>query len=813
MSTSTVSPPVDSPPSNTEDSEKTSEASTKGPVKPSRQRFKPQLSCTLCRSRKLKCDRNSPCQNCVKRDLSATCTYIHAGIRRDKASAVQKPANGGHKDVQSQISHLEELVVSLMNRSGNATNSGKDDESRDQANALCRTPISALEEWTDNSGVKQATDSFGSFNIDDDQTNYVGTAHWAAILDNIACLKDTLGNASPQTEEKTARIGPQGPALLTGCVPRATRTEILTALPDKGLVDLLIKEYFDTPDIGTSLIHLPTFMKQYENFWINPSETSIQWIGLLFSILTQAAFFANFAGRDLFKNSLNLAVRDPSEMANMFLQKIVQCLILGDYTEPGPFTVETLVFYFIAEHLQSQDTIFGNWMVFGLTVRAAMRLGLHRDASNSSKISVFQGEMNRRLWSVVAHLDLQTSCQVGLPRMVRDNMYDTQGPRNLADGDFDENTTVLPPARSKDDLTQIGFHNVKHAITDVFGKIVDLANSTASVSYDEVMKLDKTLHETHQATPEDIKARSVDDLKIGSNTTRTRKTGVWITFNKSRCILHRKFFTVSKETGTYPYPYSMKSCVDASMNILQSQIYLHSQTRLGMPLYHRRWIASSLMSHDFLLAAMLICLYMGHCMSIDSLEQRNAQLGIRVKSTREDMLQALRDSHGIWQESSSTSREAMKAAQTLEAILNKVKGTKPTPTTYPPPVVGEKSSPPRSTRNHPMPWLSGVMSKPQSLSWQTPPNFDAKTPTTDLSNFQDVADVNKETLSMDLDWDVWDNQFYNNGVMGQNPPEAWNFDPAAAIPFPDPDNSFMQWEQSGWSADLLPRVNQNPPPP
>lgn len=61
--------------------------------------------------------------------------------------------------------------------------------------------------------------------------------------------------------------------------------------------------------------------------------------------------------------------------------------------------------------------------------------GLHRDASHYPKISVFQGEMNRRIWSTLVHLDLLTSCQVGLPRMIREGMHDAQCPSNLVDGE------------------------------------------------------------------------------------------------------------------------------------------------------------------------------------------------------------------------------------------------------------------------------------------------------------------------------------------------------------------------------------------
>jgi hypothetical protein len=228
------------------------------------------------------------------------------------------------------------------------------------------------------------------------------------------------------------------------------------------------------------------------------------WIGLLYGMICLAAQYEAVSEG---KSSIlgGQALRDPLETVSIFREKMIQCLVLGNYTEPGPYTVETLIMYYISDHFRTSDTQFGAWMVFGLIVRAAMRLGLHLDASNFPRISVFRGEMQRRLWASIVHLDLQTSIQVGLPRMVREGMYNTQPPRNLLDEDFDEHSKVLPPSRPDGEITNIGYSNAKHKISTVFGIIVDQANSTSPVSYEDVMKLDKKLHDVNQEVPESLR--------------------------------------------------------------------------------------------------------------------------------------------------------------------------------------------------------------------------------------------------------------------------------------------------------------------
>ncbi len=311
-------------------------------------------------------------------------------------------------------------------------------------------------------------------------------------------------------------------------------------------------------------------------------------------------------------------------------------------------------------------------MVLGLAVRAALRLGLHRDTSHYSNISVFQGEMQRRIWSVILHMDLQASLQVGLPRMIKTSTYDTQPPRNILDADFDERTQVLPPERSEIESTAIGYSNSKHRISKVLGMIIDQASSVDPMSYEDTMKLDRRLHDDYESVPEALKVRNVSDFKTGTSIAILRKFSIDMTFQKARCILHRKFFVTSTSGNFYPFPYSMKACVEAAMRILQAQVILYEEMLPGAALHGDKWRSSSLMTHDFLLAAMLICLYLGHRFSEKNTGISYPPVEIRVKWTEEEMRQTIEGSRKIWEESSSTSKETKKAAMALQAMLCKL---------------------------------------------------------------------------------------------------------------------------------------------
>jgi hypothetical protein len=142
------------------------------------------------------------------------------------------------------------------------------------------------------------------------------------------------------------------------------------------------------------------------------------WIGFLYAIMCLSLNLKSLIigkEQNIFDD---LAQRDPKEIITMFREKTIQCLTLGDYTKPTTYTVETMLTYYLSDYFTIPDGHIGGWMVLGLAIRAAMRLGYHRDPSNYPNMSPLRGEMQRRVWCVLVHLDIATSGSVGLPRMV-----------------------------------------------------------------------------------------------------------------------------------------------------------------------------------------------------------------------------------------------------------------------------------------------------------------------------------------------------------------------------------------------------------
>jgi hypothetical protein len=111
----------------------------------------------------------------------------------------------------------------------------------------------------------------------------------------------------------------------------------------------------------------------------------------------------------------------------------------------------------------------GTYLLSGTMMRLALQQGYHRDPSQFPNLSVFQGEMRRRIWSAVSQHDLLFSIQIGLPKCIRYAECDTQPPRNLFEEELYEDMKELPPSRPVSEDTEISYQVVKLQIMRAYG--------------------------------------------------------------------------------------------------------------------------------------------------------------------------------------------------------------------------------------------------------------------------------------------------------------------------------------------------------
>ncbi|KAI0539224.1 hypothetical protein GGR58DRAFT_512452 [Xylaria digitata] len=542
---------------------------------PNRRRDKPQLSCNLCRRRKLRCDRNHPCSTCEKRGIGSSCTYV-------ASNAPSTPP----ADVQDRLRHLENLVVSYMNQ-----NEGADLSVLAQSSPSIQEPDGSI-----------ALADVGSLKSSSTETKYQDQTHWNSILDAITELKEDL---SESDDPKPAPLTPELPSinsldspLLYGC-KRCTKEEILAAVPAKEFADCLVSECFEMLELASCT---------YASFWEHPQDVPIMWLGLLFSILSIAINFREFDAEQVQSGSQ----LDCIAFSTSYREKTVQCLVLGQYTRCGPYVIETLLHHFAAEFMRRRDVNNEAWLILSTTVHLAMRMGYHRDPDHFKSISPFEGESRRRLWAMLYHLgfatDIATSGQLGLPRLINDAFIDTAEPRNLFDSDFDVNSTELPPSRPDSDPTPMLVVLSKLRTARMYTAVASVVTNTQPPTYAQVLQVDRQLEDMFLRIPEYCRIKNQPDSPIDPPQILLQRVFIQMNHHKAQVILHWRYLALAHKDDRYSY--STKTTVSAALKILKLHRTIYEGLKTGGRLYSVRWRVTCFFNHDYLLAMSILCFYL-----------------------------------------------------------------------------------------------------------------------------------------------------------------------------------------------------------
>jgi hypothetical protein len=605
--------------------------------------------------------------------------------------------------MQNRIDRLEGLVLSLMTNGNQAPGAAAAQQVLNSAGAGSMSSGSlispnideSLDEMEeeddiaeDESETDKVTKSFGVMKVDAERqkTFYIGEAHWAALLSEIGEVKNYFAEHKREYEaqmEKVAKATNQtpangpGPALLFGSTTPPGRGEIMSQMPSRYLTDILVGRYFNTFDPAVHILHGPTFQKQYNQHWVDPSKTSIVWIAMLFAMLRLAMLSYAREGDEPpeFRGKCK-------DMANNFRTQMAHCLITADYTKPHNFLVETLILHMNGEYVSKVDAEASVWVLAGMIARLAMRMGYHRDSKLFPNITPFQGEMRRRVWTFVRYSDILFSFQIALPCMIRIGDTDTDIPRNIHDDEFDEDSRELPPARPLSEVTSVSYMIAKAKLVLGFGRVLEETNGVVKHGYDEVLKIDRGLRDVFEGIPEHLKLRPMSEQTMAPISLIMARYGLATTYHKSQCVLHRRFI---RQARTNPkYAYSRRTCLDSSMQLLSYQAIQHEQTGERGRLRSVRAWSNSLTAHDYILAATIIChdLYHNKDRPDAAATPSTSHSGSTGRSgstsdsfvpglayTHNDFLQALETSCNIWRTLMDVSMEAFKASELLRVML------------------------------------------------------------------------------------------------------------------------------------------------
>ena len=638
-------------------------------------RNRPPASCEPCRQRKLKCNRESPCDTCVRRGKE--CHYS-ANARRGP-----RPAS---KEVQlkEKLHKLESLVSSLVSKQ-KVTDENRIlpdyHESKIPIHGTPKSETSPLDTTSSKESPRPIVTGNGN-------TSYVDASHWQSVLEELREVRESICEAPSISGTGSNRSALSSLPMFSDNQP-ATMEELLADLPTQAVCSGLLSHFFNTPYSVLAVVHPDKFRVDYEKFWASPTEDpDFIWLALLFAILAMAI------GVNQAAKGANTSLPSPKTLQ----KRTSQCLVMGDYTSATSNVIEALMLHMHGIFITDNSNYLQLWLALGHTIQLAFRLAYHRDPSRLPNCSIIDAEMRRRVWMNLVQIDALASFQNGLPSTIHNGTSDTVLPGNYEWSDLCLDAASLPLQRPGTHRTPTLYALSKAPIMAIFKKITQHVQSLLPTTYDRTIALDIEMRETYAKVPDLLKRRDVDKSFMDVSALLWDRYMIELLHLKSLVVLHRRY--LRQELGNSKYDFSRKNCAEAALTILACQADMHRACLPGGRLYEDRWVFKAVTTtYDFILAAMVVCLDLS--IRIKSSIPGARSLGPDGFATHHDdlanrELAALKVSHTIFTSEEPVFREVTVAARTLELLIKSVEEsvTSSAPTILPSYGALDSASPP-----------------------------------------------------------------------------------------------------------------------
>ncbi|KAF2995055.1 hypothetical protein E8E13_001577 [Curvularia kusanoi] len=386
-----------------------------------RKRPRPVVSCFRCRDKKLKCDRTSPCENCIKAQIPDSCKYQPGVNGSSKEPSSGPPANATViDDLQARLAKVEEL---LGIRSSEQPISGTD----------AATP-----------------QAIGTVVVKGGRSIFRGQNDRTTLLNQFLEVKEFINEMSRDKhvqasakqikflqKKSMSKIGSPDTA---GVDYSMALLKLREHLPPKPYCDRLLAIYCQQFERTFRVLHIPTFVRRYNRIWTHEQPdifTSSSIIPELTAVMTMA-YHMDDSQQSVEDRNYRTYLK---EMAIDNIQDWLDELGRKQRTEISTLQVEVLLLLSRSLRGIQPEQL---WSSTGALVRSAMVMGLNVDPATVAGITPYMAEMRRRLWATILEVDLQASMFCGMPLVIPELNSSSLVPSNINDQDLEETSLTLP---------------------------------------------------------------------------------------------------------------------------------------------------------------------------------------------------------------------------------------------------------------------------------------------------------------------------------------------------------------------------------
>ncbi|KAK4122144.1 hypothetical protein N657DRAFT_492261 [Parathielavia appendiculata] len=362
------------------------------------------LACILCQGRKIKCDRNFPCANCIKSKVKCIPSTPAPARKRRRPN----------QDLQERLTRCEEMLKEYAAVKPERT-------SPSPSHAVLQEDL----RWQPTGKLVQ----------EDGNVRFVDNPLLGQIFDEV-CVRAMreIVNCDDFEDDSTSTTGmtpDENSELLLGGDSPDVKVE--TLWPEPAQMFSLWQIYLDRVNPLTKIIHVPSLQPFVAEAAIRSPSVPRNIEALLFSIFLMAVVsLTPDECRALLSFSREEALQKYSLAVRLSLLQL-NFLRCHDLT-----VLRALVIYLIS--LQGRYNRHAAWILNGIVIRIAQKMGLHRDGE-ALGLSPFECEMRRRLWWQIIMVDARYAILSGLSPSLLPTNSNTKAPKNVNDADIFPNAT------------------------------------------------------------------------------------------------------------------------------------------------------------------------------------------------------------------------------------------------------------------------------------------------------------------------------------------------------------------------------------
>ncbi|KAI1271176.1 hypothetical protein F5Y07DRAFT_392946 [Xylaria sp. FL0933] len=394
-----------------------------------RQRCRPAKSCEPCRARKIKCDRGLPCRPCMRSRASLLCTY----------KSDSRPIS-----IRSQL-QVSPRLDPILDDDDTLPTTPEKSQCGDVATLseplYLEARLSRIEQQIGNSRASEAGPLDKSelriklphphLRAEHEKTRLFGKTHWVHSLEQFNVL------AQMQSKPYSVVDGAQG--IANGAMLEAARARrraknlggkllqepmpgFCESIPAKSICDEAIDGYFRNFEPMFRILHVPSFMREYESYWAQPGLAQDEFLMKLTMVLTIGAIFLpdRSIAADIKRTARNWVYA-------------VQWWLTGP-TERDAMSIDGVQVFCLLLLARQTNALGGTASIITEALsKLSFTIGLHIDPRAHASVTLFESEIRRRLWLAVLELSTINCLNSTYPLLLNASEYHVPPPSNIAD--------------------------------------------------------------------------------------------------------------------------------------------------------------------------------------------------------------------------------------------------------------------------------------------------------------------------------------------------------------------------------------------